>query len=106
LGLVWLNERASYRALLVIQQTNKAADQARLFFILGLFCFGLFHLINMCMHCGSSDPAVKRWANYSAIAFVFQVSLQSCFALTAACSETLRMAADGRDNRHRRAPSH
>ena len=31
------------------------------------------------MHCGSPDPAVKRWANYSAIALVVQVVLFSSF---------------------------
>ena len=100
-----MNNRASYRALLVIQQTNGDADRARLFFILGIFCAGLFHLVNMCTHCGSSDPAAKRWANASAVAFPIQVGLQSCFALTAACSGTFRMIAARLDNRHRHGPT-
>ena len=69
----------------MLQQTNKDEDQARLFFILGIFV-GILHVVNMCMYCGSPNPAVKRWANYSGIALGVQVGSPSSFALTA-CSQ-------------------
>ena len=50
---------------------SKAEDTARLLFIIGLF-FGIVGWVNVCMHCGHSCPAVKKWAKYSAITEVIK----------------------------------
>jgi hypothetical protein len=64
--------------VLVVTQINSDEQNARTFFVLGIV-FWIFHLVAMIKYCGSSDPAVKRWANYSAIAFVIQVTASALF---------------------------
>ena len=96
LGMLGRDRKRVCNHSLQVIYRSKDEDQARLFFILGLFV-GIIGLINVrpsavyamrhatrsaqqvIMHCGSPDPAVKRWANYSAIALVAQVVLSSSF---------------------------